>query len=183
MIGRTDTIQAQQKAYNDCLRQLDNLVKLKTSPDNEGGGLLADDEYGRERMNLLKEKTRLEELLRDSGQRVEKWLALSEETFAFACAARSRFAKGDSQTKKSILATIGSNLTLKDKKLRIEAMKPFWLLETSVFPREGENKSFEPTNGGLEEDSNDQIHTALPSGLPDLESNQNFRFQRATSYL
>ena len=167
--SRNEDIHAQQRAYNDCLRQLDNLVKLKTSPDNEGGGLLADDEYGRQRMNLLKEKTRLEELLRDSGQRVEKWLALSEETFAFACAARSRFAKGDSQTKKSILATIGSNLTLKDKKLRIEAMKPFLLLETSVFQRGGESDPFEPTSGGLEQDSNDQINSELPSVLGGLE--------------
>jgi len=59
------------------------------------GALLADDEYARQRSHLIQEKTRLEELLQDTGRRVEKWLELSEKTFEFAYTARERFAKGD----------------------------------------------------------------------------------------
>jgi len=73
----------------------------------------------------------VEELLNDTGHRIEGWLRLSEKTFEFACTARRRFATGDLHTKKDILSTIGANLTLKDKKLFIEAKTPFFILETS----------------------------------------------------
>jgi hypothetical protein len=45
---------------------------------------------------------------------------------------QERFAKGDPKTKKEILATVGSNLTLKDKKLLIEARKPFFILGNTL---------------------------------------------------
>ncbi len=144
--SRNDIIQAQQNAYRECVRRIDNLVKLKTSPDNADGSLLSDEEYGRQRVELLKEKSALEELLRDAGHRIEQWVKLSERTFEFACAARDRFSKGDSKTKKEILVAIGSNLTLKDKKLCIEAKKPFLILEKSLSLDEPENEPIEPEN-------------------------------------
>ena len=47
--ARNDIIQAQQKAYQECVRRIDNLVKLKTSPNNADGSHLSDDEYARQR--------------------------------------------------------------------------------------------------------------------------------------
>jgi hypothetical protein len=156
--SRTDDIQAQHKAYDACLRQIDNLVKLKTSPQNADGSLLSDEEYGRQRVELLKEKSRLEELLQDTGHRVEKWLESSEKTFEFACMARTRFAKGNFQIKKEMLVAIGSNLTLKDKTLLIEALKPFEILEMSLSRCEEEPGPIEPqnmqsTHGSIEDDT------------------------------
>jgi site-specific DNA recombinase len=127
--ARNDIIQTQQKAYKDCLSQIDGLVNLKTSSGNRDGSMLSDTEYMQRRGSLLKEKAVLEELLNDAGHRVERQLKLSEEVFEFACTAQERFAKGDVATKKQILATMGSNLILKDKKLLIEATKPFFILE------------------------------------------------------
>src|ERR1035438_7639356 len=83
--SRNDIIQAQQTAYRGCLGQIDNLVKLKTSSGNADGSMLSDEEYGKQRLALLKEKAGLEELLRDAKHRVENWLKLSEQTFDFAC--------------------------------------------------------------------------------------------------
>lgn len=40
--SRNAIIEAQQKAYQDCLRRIDALVKLKTSPGNADGSLLSD---------------------------------------------------------------------------------------------------------------------------------------------
>ncbi len=147
-VSHNDIIQAQQNAYRECVRRIDNLVKLKTSPDNADGSLLSDEEYGRQRVELLKEKSALEELLRDAGHRVEQWVKLSERTFEFACTARDRFSKGDVKTKKEILLAIGSNLTLKDKILCIEAKKPFLILEKSLSGEEQENEPIEPENVG-----------------------------------
>jgi hypothetical protein len=75
-------------------------LRLKTSPGNAENSLLSDDEYGRQRFELLKEKARLEELQQDFGHRAERWVRLSERTFEFACSIRERFAKGDFQAKK-----------------------------------------------------------------------------------
>jgi hypothetical protein len=142
--GRNDILASQQRAYQDCLQRLENVVHLKTSPQNSDGSLLSDEEYGRQRMHLLKEKARLEELFRDTGHRVDQWLALAEKTFVFACSARTWFAEGDLETKKSILSAIGSNLILKDKKLSIEAKKPFVILEKSLPCMHAEKAPIEP---------------------------------------
>ena len=139
-----EIIQSQQKAYQECVQEIDNLVKLKTSPGNADGSRLSDEEYGRRRVELLKMKKKLEELLNDAGYQVEQRLKLSEQTFEFACAVQERFAKGDPKTKKAILTTMGSNLTLKDKKLLIEARKPFFILGNTLSPEEPLISPFEP---------------------------------------
>jgi hypothetical protein len=142
--SRNEVIKSQQRAYEECLRRLDSLVKLKTSPSNLDGSQLSDEEYGNQRVQLLKQKANLEELLQDTGHRVEQWLKLTEQTFEFARTARDRFAKGDYLVKKEILLAVGSNLILRDKKLCIEAKKPFLLLE-SCFPGHADKtQTFEP---------------------------------------
>jgi DNA invertase Pin-like site-specific DNA recombinase len=167
--GRNDNIEAQHKAYKACLLQLDNLVKLKTSPQNSDGRLLGDDEYSRERIQLLQEKVRLEELLQDSGHRVEKWLDLSEKTFEFACTARERFAKGDPSTKKELLLAFTSNLTLNDKRLFIEAKKPFLIIETAFRGSEGENGRIEPETIGPTQGENHACASTRPRLLGDID--------------
>jgi hypothetical protein len=129
-----EIIQSQQKAYQECVKEIDNLVKLKTAPNNVDGSRLSDEEYGQRRAELLKVKAKLEELLNGPGYQVERRLRLSEQTFEFACAVQERFAKGDPKTKKTILTTMGSNLTLKDKNLLIEARKPFVILGNTLSP-------------------------------------------------
>jgi DNA invertase Pin-like site-specific DNA recombinase len=143
--SQIEIIQSQQKAYQECVQEIDNLVKLKTAPSNADGSRLSDEEYGRRRVELLKMKTKLEELLNDAGHRVEQRLKLSEETFEFACAVQERFAKGDPKTKKEILTTMGSNLTLKDKKLLIEARKPFFILGNTLSSDKLVIPTIEPT--------------------------------------
>lgn len=146
--ARNDIIASQQKAYQECVRRIDSLVKLKTSPGNADGSLLSDEEYGQQRMELIKDKSALEELLQDSGHRVERWVALAEQTFEFACNARRRFANGDPNTKKAILAAIGSNLILRDRKLNIEARKPFFILENTNSGDLTKSEAIEPRKSG-----------------------------------
>lgn len=75
---------------------------------------------------------------------MEQSLKLSEQVFDFACKVQERFTQGDSNTKKQILATMSSNLTLKDKKLLIEAKKPFFILENTLFPEKPILSPIEP---------------------------------------
>jgi hypothetical protein len=123
-------------------------VRLKTAPENADGSLLSTEEYGHQRFALLKEKARLEELFQDTGHRVEQWLSLVEKTFHFACSARYWFAEGDLAVKKEILSAIGSNLTLRDKMLCIEAPNPFLILEQSLSRLSEKKRRFEPEKNG-----------------------------------
>lgn len=175
--SQNDIIQAQQKAYRECLGRIDNLVKLKTSSGNADGSLLSDEEYGKQRLELLKEKAGFEELLRDAGHRLEQWVKLSEQTFEFACAARERFAKGDSKTKKEILLGIGSNLTLKDKRLCIEANNPFFILEMSLSPDEHQIALSEPENMSLPQGQKEANASPRPRLLGDVDDVRTYGYK------
>ena len=140
---RDQLIQTQQTAYQQCVRRINNLVTLKTAPHNTDGTLLSDEEYGRRRAELLTEKAALEEMLRDAGHWVKRCLELSEKSFDFACTARERFAKGDCETKKEILAALGSNLILEDKMLSIQALEPFFILQDVLNPDDHEHRPIE----------------------------------------
>jgi hypothetical protein len=160
---RHEVIQTQQKAYRECTRRIENLVTLKTGPHNVDGHLLSDEEYGQRRIELLKEKAALEALLQDAGQGVEKSLELSERSFDFACTARTRFSNGDSQTKKEILAAVGSNLILKDKKLSIQAPEPFLILQNTLHPDPIPPQPIEPEKDGPTYTPNDHSASSGPN--------------------
>lgn len=134
--SRETIINSQRRAYDNCLKKLDNLLQLKISPLNVDGSLLSDEDYAKRKSELMKEKLRLEAVLNDASGRVEKWLNLAEKTFDFACNARYWFETGDADAKTQILQALGSNLILKDKKLSIDLKKPFYAIEkvSSAFP-------------------------------------------------
>jgi len=183
--SRDQIIETRQKAYRECVRRIDSLISLKTSPGNASGSLLSDEEYGQQRAELLKEKRRLEEFLRDVGHQVEQWLKLSEQTFEFACTARAKFAQGDAKTKKEILLAIGSNLTLEDKKLCIEAKKPFLILETSLSAEERPNRTIEPENISLppgQKEANASPCPNLLGGLDDVRT-YGYKAERAAALI
>ena len=152
--SRNSILNSKQKAYKDCVKRIDNLVKLKIAPENSDGILLSDKEFKQQKIELLKEKARLEEILNDTGQRLERWLDYSERTFNFARYAEYWFAHGSPEQKKQIFTALGSNLILKDKKLIIEARMPFKIIEkvkTRVAALEPQNIRFEPEKLGLNE--------------------------------
>ena len=181
-VTRQVIIETQQKAYQNCIQEIDSLVGLKTSHNNADGSQLSDVEYGNRRAKLLKEKAALEELLRDAGQRIEQQLKLSEQIFEFACTAQERFAKGNTKTKKEMLATFGSNLTLKDKMLIIEAKEPFFILEKSNTGENLETMPIEPENMVLPQSQNGVRTVSYLRRLRDLDSNQDNILQRDVSY-
>lgn len=147
--SRESIMSSQRKAYDGCLKKLNNLFQLKISPLNSDGNLLSDEEYARQKAELIKEKTRLEEILNDTNGRINKWLDIAEQTFDFACHARYWFAHGSPEEEGRILQAIGSNLTLKDKKLFIQLKKPFISIQKMVMKVPEVRPPFEPKNCGL----------------------------------
>ena len=141
-----EIVEIRQKSYADCVFRLENLVKLKTSPANVDGSQLSDEEYGRQRSALLKEKKDLATAMNEVSLQIDECLRRSEKAFEFANTAQKRFATGDFEAKKEILTAIGSNLTLKDKILMIEAAKPFFLMETTLSSSDDQKEAIEPKN-------------------------------------
>jgi hypothetical protein len=174
-VSQAAIIAAQQKAYARCVQQLDNLVILLTAPDNADGSQLSKPEYTVRRATLLKEKLTLEELLRDTGKRVEQQLKLSEQTFEFACSAQERFANGDAMVKKEMIATFASNLTLTDKMLSVQAKKPYFILEQSLAATNFQTTPIEPGFVGPVQGSNGRVTSDRPYVLGGLDEDRTKR--------
>ena len=70
---------------------------------------------------------KIDEELRGTEDRAEKWLELTEMAFDFATNAQVYFRTGDLRKKRDILMTLGTNLVLKDQKLLLEPNE--WLVK------------------------------------------------------
>jgi hypothetical protein len=90
----------------------------------------------------MQDKTALEKALNDTE--LKEPLDQSIKAFEFACAIKERFTEGDAEAKKEILTTMASNLSLRDKRLRIEAKKPFFILENELKAEIGVLSPIEP---------------------------------------
>ena len=143
-----EVLETQRRSYQECIKKLDALIALMTSPENHDRSLLSEEEYGKRRFELLKEKNRFQ-ALQSSGQTEEQATILTEKTLDLAFRARAYFAKGDTSIKKQIVTAVGSNLVLKNKLLRFEAKKPFRILEdwTSHLPKP--EWTIEPPHNGI----------------------------------
>jgi len=129
---RGNILKSKQKDYEDCIKRIDNLIRIKISLENKDGALLSDEEFKDQKNKILKEKALLEEILNDTGQRAEKWLELSERAFNFARYARYWFKNGSPEEKRQIFTALGSNIIVKDKKLVITLRKPFKIIEDGL---------------------------------------------------
>lgn len=82
--NRSRILENQQKTYNECLKKLDTLIDMRT------GGEITEEEFARKKNEFTKEKIRLEKLLKDTGDRVNKWLEMAEDVFRFASEAKKK---------------------------------------------------------------------------------------------
>ena len=107
-------------------KELDNLTKLRIRD------LLTDDEYVSQRKELDQQALRLDQSLQAAEG--DSWFEPAQRFILFNNRAVSWFRKGDRQLKRLILATVGSNLSLIDGKLNIDAKKPFrrWTETASI---------------------------------------------------
>ena len=119
---RNQIVANHQTNYQKCLKKIDNLISMRSA------GYITEEEFLRNKSELNQEKIKIEELLADTGDRVNKQLERAEEAFSFAEKAKDMFENGSILEKKEILATLGSDFILKDQKLSIHLTKPFILI-------------------------------------------------------
>ena len=145
---RNTILKTNHNSYNDCLKRLDNLNRIFISPDNSDYSLMSSDEYKAQKSQLFREKSQLEANLRETEQRAEQWLELSERTFNFCAYARYWLKYGDSKQQKAILMALGSNHILKDQKLAINLYDHWKLIETSLNSPSQPKEMLEPVLNG-----------------------------------
>lgn len=171
------------EAYEDCVNEVNNLVKLKISTMNTDGSLLSDEDFEKQMRQLKKKKKDLENKKNDFGERVNQWLDLSIKTFDFACYARVHFQNAETlREKKEILSTIGSNLILQDKILRLSVPKPFIAIRKAKETNDEIVARLEPHDKVDLTSQLEALYSQNPSLLRDMDSNHNKRIQSPLSY-
>ena len=120
---RAKQTHALQQAYDQSTRSLANLVTLRIRD------IIDDAEFTKQRSELQNEQSKLQERLL-SVQNGQQWFEPARLLFSFSNRAVLWYREGEDQRKRKIVRAVGSNLTLKDKKLCIKARKPFsWISE------------------------------------------------------
>jgi len=147
---REDIISTKHREYERVTVQLDNLVLKYTSPENQNGQLIGDEEYIPLRSRLLKIKSDLAEELSHQDKKIEEWVEMTERTFNFTRYARINFAEGSLELKKSIFACLGSDLLFQDQKVRIDLRKPFNFIFEGLEKVQVDLERLEPLENGLD---------------------------------
>jgi len=106
-------------------RQLANLTRLRIKD------AISDDEFVAQRTELSQERVAIEKQIA-TLEHSTTWFEPAETAISFSHRALEAFRQGDEHDKRKILKITGSNLVLRDKKLSIEAAKPFhrWRRDT-----------------------------------------------------
>ena len=109
---RKAIMRAQQEAYNACVEKIDALIDLRT------GREINEEEFSRRKAALTREKLRLAEVL-TKGQAEDGWLVKAKQRFSFPETASEGFVAGSREQRRQILLDLGSNLTLRDRRLDV----------------------------------------------------------------
>lgn len=121
---RAKIYEMQHKTLTQTQNELDELTKMRYRQ------LIDDQAFLKEKQELQAEIDKLKGGLRETENRAEKWLELTEKTFTFATYARKAFltAKGDKglELKREILLALGKSPIIRDGKLTIEPNE--WLV-------------------------------------------------------
>jgi site-specific DNA recombinase len=121
-----------KKAYEQCVVRLENLVKLKTSPDNADGSLLSDEEYQKQRTDLLAQKSKMATDTSAFQMELEGKTHSAKEALNIMATIDESSPTSDAFRKSELLSALGLNHALTEKELEIKPEFPF-----SELPRNG----------------------------------------------
>lgn len=142
IVDRTKVYEMQHKSITQAQKEMDNLTKMRYRE------LIDDEMFIKERDVLQGQIKKLQQELRETEQRAQEWLELTEQVFHFARYAKEHFENGSIEQKKDVLTGLGSNFLLNDQKLDISVHK--WLLPiiNGYKTLEDEYKMLEPNKLG-----------------------------------
>lgn len=124
-----ETVDAAQRAYQECKQKLQNLLQLKISPANSDGSLLSDNDYGAQKQALEQELKALEQQLGGSAEKQQEADEKTKKAVTFAIRAQQRFAIGDPKIKRDIFMGLGSHPKLQEKIVSFDSPKYLFKVE------------------------------------------------------
>ena len=141
-----------QAAYGNVQTRIANLSREYMSPQNSNHEIYNQDEYVAQKKLLMKERKDVESELNEVKTKFDQSIEATERTFNFCAFAKYHFNNAkDIQKKRDIFCTIGSNLTLTDRKLNIERLHPYLLIENELKAQKVLIGLLEPTKRGYTE--------------------------------
>lgn len=143
--NRNILIRNQQKALAECIKKIDNLIKIYICTANANRELISDEEFKDQKAGLMKEKSSIQRELKNLDERVNEWIELTERTFKFATYAKFWFSKADYAGKTTILRALGSDFILKDGNISISLAKPYKIIAENLIKINTENATLEPS--------------------------------------
>lgn len=124
---REEILDQQRRQLVKIEQELASLLKMKISPSNANGEMISDDEYIEQKKKLTEEKTLIKEKIADVEQSIDNWVEQCENFLDFALNCSKKWEKGNLKERKFIFSTLfGSNAVLDNKKLLVQAVKPFF---------------------------------------------------------
>ena len=136
---RNSILEMYQKRLKECGQRLNKLLQMRMNEK------ITTEELGNMKTGVLKEKNDYEQLLVESSQRVKTWLDRAERLFEFAKTAQTRFKTGELQDKREIIAGIGLNFLLLDRKLNFPVDNSLVLFKRHAPEVQELHNRFEPT--------------------------------------
>ena len=165
--GAEKTIrQSLQSVYDSCQTRLANLHREYTSPQNSNHKLFSPEEFSVQKEQILSERNGLESKLRNIKESLDNSYEVAERIFNFCAYAQHHFNNAkDLQTKRDIFSTIGSNLILINKELKIERLHPYLLIENEIKSQRELYSRLEPKKGGSTKEKDAVFASSLPTWL------------------
>jgi uncharacterized CHY-type Zn-finger protein len=154
-----------QESYDACQTRLVNLNKEYTSPQNSDHELYTPEEFRKQKAELMAEIKSFEEQMGGAKDKLQKDLETAERVFNFCAFALRHFNTDDLQKKRAIFSTIGSNMVLKDRKVTIERLHPYLLIENEVKAQKSLYATLEPEKEGYTERRKAAFAASLPTWL------------------
>lgn len=160
-----------QSSYDACQTRLVNLSKEFISSLNSNYELYTPEEFRKQKADLIAERTRLEKQMGGTKEKLDQDLETAERIFNFCAFALKHFNTNDLRKKREIFGTIGSNLVLKDRKLSIERLHPYMLIENEVKAQKMLYEGLEPEKKGYTKRKEAAFAASLPTWLRGQGSN------------
>ena len=163
------------KWINELEAQLSGLTMMRAK------SLIDDEEYLKEKITLKKD---LEKLKKVDNEKIKEsdLIELTKEKFIFSAYAKKKFIEGNKLVKNEILAGLGSNREINDKKVHICLFK--WLLpiyeNAEIY--NAKLARLEPEKIGLDYRKSDALASLRLSWLGDKDSNLDSQDQNLESY-
>ena len=131
-------------------------------------GLITDEEFVEMKTTQQAEIKTLEQSLKKSGSKTEKQekIAKAKRAFTLALGIEDVFKKGTVQEKKEVLSELGSNLTIKDKKVSIINAEIYEKIINGLLAAKKENPRFEPEFCQDTSGQNSDFMAVRPALLP-----------------